>query len=265
MPDPRRLARNFGAIGVIVGLLLAVTFLPPDNALHEVRASGALRACTPATYPPLVTGNPDRPGIDIELLKAVAARLGVDLALNVNDAIGRDFNPRNWGLTRAQCQVIAGGVVDSQQTRSFLETSPPHARTGWAVISPQPLNDWTDRTIGVLAPVSGFDRIGLASLLRDRGARIVVVRTADELVAGLTARRFDAGVTEALLASRLADEQRWPVAWAPPSLQRYGLVFGLWKGDLTLKRAIGGALHDLEASGTTAAILRRYSGAPLSP
>ena len=35
------------------------------------------------------------------------------LVLSENRAMGRDFNPRNWGLNRAQCQVIAGGVVDS--------------------------------------------------------------------------------------------------------------------------------------------------------
>ena len=43
---------------------------------------------------------------------------------------------------------------------------------------------------------------------------------------------------EALLAARLATERNWAVARAPASLPRYGLVFGLWKGDLTLKRAI---------------------------
>lgn len=263
MPELRRLAGNFGAIGVVVGLLLAVTFLPPDNALKEVKAGGALRACTPASYPPLVTGDPERPGIDIELLKAVAARLGVELAVNVNDAIGRDFNPRNWGLTRAQCQVVAGGVVDSDQTRSFLETSPPHARTGWAVISPQPLADWKGLTIGVLTLVSGLDRIGLSSVLRGAGARIVVVRTPEDLVAGIADHRFDAGITEALLAAQLASERQWTVAWAPASLPRHGLVFGLWKGDLTLKRAIDEAMAALAANGDLAAILRRYAGAPL--
>ncbi len=264
MPDLRRVASNFGAIGLILGLLLAVTFLPPDNSLKEVRAGGALRACTPATYLPLVTGDAERPGIDVELLRAVAARLRVDLALNVNDAIGRDFNPRNWGLSRAQCQIIAGGVVDSDQTRSFLETSPPHARTGWAVISPQPVGDWKGLNVGVLTMVSGLDRIGLASFLRGAGARIVVVRTREELVAGIAERRFDAGVTEALLAARLATERNWTVAWAPASLPRYGLVFGLWKGDLTLKRAIDDAVAELAASGAIAAILGRYAGAPLN-
>lgn len=263
MPGFRRLARDFGAIGLVLALLLAVTFLPPDTSLSEVRAVASLRACVPPAYPPLVTGDADRPGIDIELLGAVAAHIGVNLALNLNDAMGRDFNPRNWGLNRAQCQVIAGGVVDSNQTRSFLETGPSYARTGWAVISPEPLAELTDLNVGVLTLVSGLDRIGLAGFLRSAGVRPQVVRRPEELVAGIAERRFDAGITEALLAARLAADNGWAAAWMPPELERYNLVFGLWKGDVTLKRAIDRAFADLAADGTIAAILARYGVAPL--
>ena len=88
--------------------------------------------------------------------------------------------------------------------------------------------------------------------------------TPEELTSGLADHRFDAGVTEALLAGRLAADRGWSVAWATADLPRYGLVFGLWKGDLTLKRAIDDAMADLAANGTTAAILRRYAGTPLN-
>ncbi len=263
MPEVSRLASNFGAIGLVLTLLLAVTFLPPDNSLKEVRAGASLRACVPASYPPLVTGDADRPGLDVELLQAVAVRLHVGLALNSNDAIGRDFNPRNWGLNRAQCQVVAGGVVDSDQTRSFLETAPQYAKTGWAIISPKPLAGLKGLKVGVLTLVSGLDRIGLASFLRSAGVQIQVVRTSEELVAGIAEHRFDAGITEALLATRLAADQKWVAAWMPPELKRYGLVFGLWKGELTLKRAIDQAINDLAADGTIVAILARYAGVPL--
>lgn len=263
MPDVRRLTRDFGAIAVVLGLLLAVTLLPPDTSLREVKEAGALRACVPPTYPPLVTGDPDHPGIDVELLQAVANNIGVQLALNHNDAMGHDFNPRNWGLTRAQCQVIAGGVVDSDQTRSFLETGPPYARTGWALISPQPITDLKGLNIGVLTLVSGLDRIGLATYLRSKGVHAQVVLQPDDLVAGIAQHQFDAGITEALLAARLATDNHWTVAWMPPELARYNLVFGLWKGDLTLERAVDDAFADLEADGTIAAILARYAGAPL--
>lgn len=258
-----RQTRDFGAIGLVIVLLLAVTLLPPDTSLSEVRAAATLRACVPPVYPPLVTGNADLPGIDIELLNAVAAHIGVTLSLNFNDAMGRDFNPRNWGLNRAQCQVIAGGVVDSNQTRSFLDTGPSYARTGWAMISPKPLTELGGLNIGVLTLVSGLDRIGLASFLRKADVQPQLVRRPEELVAGIAERRFNAGITEAMLATRLAADNGWAAAWMPPELGRYNLVFGLWKGDVTLKRAIDQAFADLAADGTIAAILARYEGAPL--
>jgi ABC-type amino acid transport substrate-binding protein len=264
MTDFRRLASNFGAISLVLGLLVAVTFLPPDNSLKEMRAGAALRACVPPVYPPLVTGDAERPGLDVEYLRAIAARLKVGLALNTNEAIGRDFNPRNWGLNRAQCQVIAGGVVDSEQTRSFLETAPPHASTGWAIIAPKVPGDLKGLNVGVLTLVSGLDRISLASHLRAAGARVAVVRTTDELVAGIESKRFDAGITEALLATRLATDRNWSAAWMPPELRRYGLTLGLWKGDLTLKRAIDEVAAALAADGTLAAIRARYAGAALA-
>lgn len=262
-PGLSRLLRNFGAVGIVLALLLAVTFLPPDTSLREVQSAGTLRACVPTSYPPLVTGDSDRPGIDVELLNAVAGRLGVQPSLNINDAIGRDFNPRNWALDRSQCEVIAGGVVDSDQTRSFLETGPSYARTGWAVILPQPLAGLKGLNIGVLTLVSGLDRIGLASYLRSAGVTLEVVTRPEDLVAGISEHRFDAGITEALLASRLATDNKWTAAWMPPELVRYNVVFGLWKGDVTLKRAIDKAFADLAADGTIAKILARYAGAPL--
>jgi polar amino acid transport system substrate-binding protein/cystine transport system substrate-binding protein/membrane-bound lytic murein transglycosylase F len=224
---------------------------------------GTLKACVPVTYPPLVTGNPDKPGIDVELLRAIAGRLGVSLLLSESRAMGRDFNPRNWGLNRAQCQVIAGGMADSQHTRSFLETGPAYADTGWAIISPKPIGSLAGLNVGALTLASGLDRIGLASFLRGEGAKARVVPSAEALATGLSDGTLDAGVTEAMLATRLADEHGWTVAWASPDLARYHLVFGLWKGDITLKHAIDQSFAALAADGTLAAILDRYGVGPI--
>jgi polar amino acid transport system substrate-binding protein/cystine transport system substrate-binding protein/membrane-bound lytic murein transglycosylase F len=261
VPTLRRLARDLGGIAVVVGLLLLVTRLPPDTSLSEVRAAGAIRACVPTRYPPLVTGDPERPGIDIELLQAVADRIGVRLLLSPDDAIGRDFNPRNWGVNRGKCQILAGGVVDSPLTRSFLDTGPPYAETGWAVLAPAPLAAIDGRTVGILTIVSGLDRIGLASWLRRHGVTARVVRSGPDLVEGIAGGAFDAGITEALLAGGLAADNGWWVAPMPDELARYNLVFGLWKGDLTLKRAIVRAFRQLASDGTLAAILERYGAA----
>jgi ABC-type amino acid transport substrate-binding protein len=239
----------------VFGLLGAVYLLPPDTALQQVRAAGTLRACVPPTYPPLVTGNPAMPGVDVELLRAVAADLGVGLAIAGNPAMGTDFNPRAWHMTRAQCDIFAGGVAGSDATRSFLETTPPYAATGWAWIGRRPERD---QRVGVLVMATGLDRIALAAWLRAAAAQVTIISSTAELTDGLAQGRFDAGITERLLAQELASRNKIATGWMPPELVRYQLVFGLWKGDLTLKRAIVSAMEQLRRRGEIKEIEARY-------
>jgi ABC-type amino acid transport substrate-binding protein len=256
--------RMVGSYVLIFGLLAAVNLLPPDTSLSEVRAAGVLRACLPAAYPPLVTCDPAAPGIDIELLRELAKNMDLRLVVSTNAAMGRDFNPRNWHITRAQCDVLAGGVVGSPQTRSFLETSPSYAQTGWAFVLPKPvegpLAEFAGLRAGVLVGISGLDRLALSRFLREQKVEVTIVADAAELAQGLRDGKFDFGVTEFLLAGRIAAREDWKVEWAPPPLMRYPLVLGLWKGDLTLKRSIVSSLEKLERNGDVAAIMSRYLG-----
>jgi hypothetical protein len=86
------------------------------------------------------------------------------------------------------------------------------------------------------------------------------VSNAAELAEGLHGGKFEFAVTERLLAGQIAGREGWKIAWAPPPLARYPLVLGLWKGDLTLKRAIVSGLEKLERDGDVAAIMARYLG-----
>ena len=186
----RRLAGDIGGLLLVIGLMLLVTFLPPDTSLREVEANDAIRACIPRDYPPLVTGDPHRPGIDVELLEAIRDHIGVRLLLNPVDAMGRDFNPRNWGISRANCHLLAGGVVDSALTRSFLDTSPALCRNRLGRHRAQRrLRDIGGLRLGALTLVSGLDRIELSSYLRRRNVTVRVMRNADLLVDGISKRR----------------------------------------------------------------------------
>jgi len=252
--------RQFLPYVLIFGLLGSVYLLPPDTSLGEVRKAGVLRACMPPSYPPLVTGDRDAPGIDVELLQALAKIIGVSLIIAPNPAIGQDFNPRNWHVTRAQCEVLGGGVVASPLTKSFLETSPSYAQTGWALVGPKPPADIQGRRVGVLTGISGLDRLALSRYLRARNVELTVAPDIAEFVAGLRDGRFEVGITERLLAEQLAARNGWSVAWMPAELPRYPIAFGLWKGDLTLKRAIADALEKLRGDGEVARIIARYVG-----
>jgi ABC-type amino acid transport substrate-binding protein len=250
-------------VGGIVALFSAVYLLPPDTSLAQIKQSGALRVCVPTLYPPLVTGKPDAPGFDVEFAQAVAKRLDVRIVVNANPAMGRDFNPRNWNVTRAQCQMLAGGVVVSDLTRSFLDTTPPHLQTGWALVAAQIPARLDGVKVGFYAGLAGLDRIALSRFLQAQKARIEIVPSAEALIDALRSGRIDAGLSEALMARQIAGTLRMEVAWLPESLGRYPVAFGLWKGDLTLKRSLVAVIDGLDREGLPRELAYRYRIAPI--
>jgi polar amino acid transport system substrate-binding protein/cystine transport system substrate-binding protein/membrane-bound lytic murein transglycosylase F len=260
----RQRLRDFAYLGAAIAALVAASFLPPDTSLRDVDAAGTLRACMPSLYPPLVTGDPERPGIELELLDAIARELGLRLQPVVVPTMGGDFDPRNWRVTRAQCSLLAGGVVDASVTRSFLAVAAPYAETGWAAVAGDAArSDLVGARVGFFAGLSGLDRIALSRWLRERGAVVEVVSRADELAVGLRSGAFDVAVTEAMNARRLAEELETTAAWLPLEGTRTALAFGFWKGDATLRRAVAAALDRLDAGGHVAAVLDRYQIAPI--
>jgi polar amino acid transport system substrate-binding protein/cystine transport system substrate-binding protein/membrane-bound lytic murein transglycosylase F len=177
--------------------------------------------------------------------------------------MGRDFNPRNWNVTRAQCQMLAGGVVASDLTRSFLDTTPPHLQTGWALVAAQLPAGLEGAKLGFYAGLAGLDRIALSRFLQAQKGRVEIVASAEALTDGLRSGRFDAGLSEALMARQIAGTLGMQVAWLPESLGRYPVAFGLWKGDLTLKRRLVDVIDDLNRDGLTRELARRYRIAPI--
>ncbi len=161
-------ARDVVTFAGVFGLLGAVYLLPPEQRTSGPGSRGGNVAGLSAAALLLVTGDPALPGIDVELLRAVAARLGVTLTIVSNSAIGQDFNPRAWRITRAQCDIIGGGMAGSDTTRSFLDTTPSYARTGWAWLATRPMPPLQGVRLGILAAASGLDRIALAAWARRR-------------------------------------------------------------------------------------------------
>lgn len=254
----RRLIQRYGWIAVGISLLLAVYLLPPDTSLAQVQRRGQLAACVPEARPPWVTGEAATPGIEVELLEALAHELGVRLTLNTVPAMTGGFNPRSWRITRAQCDVVGGGLVDTPETRAFLAAGPAYAETGWMAVAPGDPTSMSGRTVGVLVTLQGADRIALSAYLRSAGARAAVVRDRDALAAGLADGSYDVGIAVAPVARAIAQAHGWASEELPPPLTRQVLILGLWKGDLTLKRALESAFERVAGDGRLAGILARY-------
>lgn len=272
-------------LGVILTLLVAITFLPADTSLSQIKERGVLKLCVPASYPPFVTGDPQHPGYDIELMQAVADDIGVRLLVNKMESIGRDFNPRNWMLTRGQCDMLAGGVADTVRTRNFMQTIPTNIQLGWMLLSPEGQRPKKGDQIFVIPGNTGLNRLELSGWLRNQGlsahpismlagekeiVRQVMSGLGDKSFKGLVAENF----TACSLLKAMDKESDVKSSWlftrgeaetASDSAnnmggQTYSMALSLWKGDVTLKRAVEKAMKKLDKSGATTNLRKFYMG-----
>ncbi|HEY8575848.1 MAG TPA: transporter substrate-binding domain-containing protein [Devosia sp.] len=259
-PRPSRWRSAAVNIGIVAALLFAASFLPPDTSLADRQRAGVIKLCVPPSFPPLVTSDPSAPGYDIELGQALAAELGLRLAVNTVPSIGRDYNPRNWSLTRAQCDLVGGGVADSVQTRSFMQTLPTQTQTGWIGISRTGAMPAAGSVVAVLPGTSGLSRVTLSSWLRARNYRGKLVRDTKELAQALTSGEASAVITERFLAAGLElDERQYQSFWLDePQFEGFPMALGLWKGDQTFKSAVAAAFETIERSGRAAQLRERY-------
>lgn len=252
--------RGLVNVAMVAGFLTAVSFLPPDTSLKEVQRSGILRVCVPDNSPPFVTGDKDKPGYDIEMLGEVAKDLGVRLVLNANSRIGRDFNPLNWRVTRAQCSVIAGGVSDSTAMRGFMQMLPNGVATGWMYISLEDRFPQDISSAAVFPGSAGLDRIQLSQFLRMHNIHIQLVKSPGEMRAALQQRAVQAGISDAFVVQMIqAQLPEMTVDWLPdPPFERRELAYGLWKGDATLFRAMRDSIARIREDGRAVSIAKRY-------
>lgn len=218
-------------IALIAGALALLGLLPPDTSLADRHRQGVLRFCVPDAASPLV-GTPERPGPELALMQGAARDLGLRLQLQTAPGMGRAFNPRDWQVGRGQCDVLGGGLANSATNRDFLTLIPNGQALGLVRLGPGELPARGSR-IGVLVGWAGFDRVRLSSWLRAQGLQPAPLADAQKLADWLGR------------GGQAIAPLRTPV---PPGIavhdlpqtaaQATGLAFGLWRGDVTLTRAL---------------------------
>lgn len=227
-----------GSIALIALGLYALSHLPPDTSLAERQKTGTLRFCVPAANAALLR-DPDTgaPRHELRLMEAVADRLGLRLQLVENANMGRSFNPSDWHISRGQCEVLGGGLADSAVNRGFLTLLPTGETVSLVVTGDGPLPQAGD-AVGVYLGTAGLDRIRLSRWMRAEGWRARPLSSQQELLDWLG--RGGRAVTSSLTTLPAGTV----VSHLPEAAgETQNLAFGLWRGDMTLTRAVRDALN----------------------
>lgn len=226
-------------VAVIAAALFGISFLPPDTSLRDRQAVGSLRYCVADLQSALITNPEDgTAGTERQLMAATADALGLRLVVIEVPNMKRSFNPADWNVTRGQCDVLGGGLADNAVNRGFLTLLPTGQRTGLALFNAADLPPPSSQ-LGIYLGSEGFDRIKLSGWIRAQGWRATPLR--DE-----AALRAWAKGGNPLIAPRstIALDNMSQVELPDGAAQNSRLAIGLWRGDMTLTRAISRIFND---------------------
>ena len=246
----------------IVGLFAALVFTITAAAaqarpLDVIKARGQLMVCANPNALPYAAKNGDRPGIQLELAKALADELGVGLEVGWV-VFGNQ-------VSRVDCDIVLDSIADKAvQGARRIKLSRPYQQSGVSLAfrpGLQPVATWADLKPGL--------RIGTLSSSMARvylgQHRIDTIPFAfeDEMVEALGKGELDvAALSPATIGFYNLNHPDAPVAAtmafeSVPELN-WSVAVGMRKADDALIETVNAALEKLIQDGTVRAIYARY-------
>ena len=233
------------------------------DSLAAVVKSGTLTVGTEGTYRPFSFhegGSGELTGYDVEVVQAVAAKLGVKAA----------FEETQWdaifaGLEAGRFDVIANQVsVTPEREADYLFSTPYTYSTGVIVV---PSDNTAITSFATLAGKTTAQSLtsNWFTLATDSGATVQGVEGWAQSVALVEQGRVDATVNDKLTYldyKKQTGAKGLKIAAETDEQSKSAFAFA--KGSGTLADAVSAALGDLAADGTLATISAKYFGTDVS-
>lgn len=243
----------------------------PDGSLLRIKERGRLKVCAEKYALPFSSENPDTPGIDVEIARALAEALGVRLELVWLDTGSRGGHTalRRKILTKG-CDCFVGMPVKEAREKN-ADITKPYLGTAFALVVPKGTPQIND-----LGDLEGL-KVGASSnsppwrVMYDMGwDPSFGYRFMREILDAVESGELDAGFVwgpgaawEVHQHARPALEIM-PAATILPNL-RWNNGVALRRGELALKEAIELELDELVASGKLEAIVKKYGVSYFQP
>jgi polar amino acid transport system substrate-binding protein len=199
-----------------------------------------LNVCVPPDLPPYIESSVgEGVGSEAVLVRRVAARIGVDVAWSLQSGWLTSPDPVDWGLRPESCDLLAGGIVDSEDTRALMTLS-DYQKTGWTLLS---LGQRAGR-LAILNPHWGLASDRAFDWADRRGQDYDLLTRSAEALDGVRAGKYAAVLALAPENRWLQTQQALPAAALQPvpALGPVRLALGVWKTRITLRRAVAAVL-----------------------
>jgi len=249
------------AFALGLGFAFVFALLSTGNAqartLAEVRARGVVSMCANPDALPYASKQPDTPGFQIELGRAITAELGAPLEI--------DWIVPRMRAGLVDCDLLFDTIADPDVQRGPVKLSHPYQKSGVALA----LRRGSESVRGFQDLKPGRERVGVmvnsvaSVLLGKRGVRTVPYSFESDMVEDLVKGEIDAcAVSPATIAYYIHTHPDAGLAYVhaydtEPEL-RWTVAVGMRRSDDAMVDAINAALDRLIADGTVARIYSRY-------
>ena len=244
----------------VIGMTFVAATAHAEDLLDQVKARGTLRIGCEGTFPPFDSKAPNGElvGFDVDIAKAVAAKLGVK----------PEFVTTEWsgiiaGLQAGKFDVIVNQVGVTDARKQALDFSPGYTFSGAELI--QRKND--DRPFKSLDDLKGHKLgVGLGTNYMDMAKSVpgIDVKTypgAPEYLSDLAAGRIDAALNDRLMVAYLIKTNaQLPLKAGAMVGTGNPSAIPFKKGNPKFAKAIDDAMAQLEADGTFTKISDKWFG-----
>jgi L-cystine transport system substrate-binding protein len=256
------LLKKLFVAGLIGATFTAVT-AHAEDLLDQVKQRGTLRIGLEGTFPPFNSkaANGELVGYDVDIAKAVAAKLGVK----------PEFVTTEWsgiiaGLQAGKFDVIVNQVGVTDARKQTLDFSPAYTYSAAQLI--QRKDD--TRQFGSLEDLKGKKLgVGLGTNYMDMaksvpGIDVVTYPGAPEYLRDLAAGRIDAALNDRLMLAYLLKNSQLPLRTGATVGAGNPSAIPFKKGNPKFAKAIDDAMTQLEADGTFTKISEKWFGIDVS-
>ena len=234
-----------------------------DTSLSDVKSAGMLKVGTEGTYKPFTfhaNGSGELTGYDVEIMNAVAAKLGVKPSYQETQ-----FDAIFAGLDAKRFDVVANQVSITDERKAKYDFSTPYTVSTGVIVtksdndSIHSFDDLKGKTTAQSLTSNWY------KLAQQSGANVEAVEGWAQAITLLKQGRVDATINDKLtyLDSQKTNHDA-DIKIAAETTDKSLSAFTLRKGSTSLTEAINKALGELAADGTLTKISQKYFDADVS-
>ena len=233
-----------------------------ETAWERIQREGVIVCGTEGTYPPMSyhDENNELTGFDVEVARAVAEKLGVDIRFEESD-----WDSLLIGLGQGSFDIMCNEVTPTDERREAYDFSDPYTYIYNVVIVPVDNTDITSFEDLKGKKVSNTISSTHAQIAESYGAEIVAVDTFEASIQLVLQGRADATINNELVfndyITQTSDANLKIAAYSPDAETT---AIPVKKGETDLVNALNQAIAELQADGTLKALSEKYFGKDIS-